>query len=102
MHLLTRIQRRILVSLPVSFLIRKSKKILLPGFQGIPLFDVIRFFFLQAKKNRVYRKGLGHCVQLYYDHSTGGNFSFYPVALPAYFKRFYQPAVPADKRYSTG
>lgn len=50
MHLLTRIQRRILVSLPVSFLIRKSKKILLPGFQGIPLFDVIRFFFLQAKK----------------------------------------------------
>ena len=35
---------------PVSFLIRKSKKIFLPGFQGIPLFDVIRFFFLQAKK----------------------------------------------------
>jgi membrane protein len=50
MHLLTRIRRRILVSPPVSFLIRKSKKILLPGFQGIPLFDVIRFFFLQAKK----------------------------------------------------
>jgi len=50
MHLLTRIRRRILVSLPVSFLIRKSKKIFLPGFQGIPLFDVIRFFFLQAKK----------------------------------------------------
>jgi membrane protein len=34
----------------VSFLIRKSKKVLLPGFQGIPLFDVIRFFYLQAKK----------------------------------------------------
>jgi len=50
MHWLTRIQRRILVSPPVSFLIRKSKKIYLPGFQGIPLFDVIRFFFLQAKK----------------------------------------------------
>lgn len=49
-HLLTRIKRRILVSKPVSFLIRKSKKILLPGFQGIPLFDVIRFFFLQAKR----------------------------------------------------
>jgi membrane protein len=38
------------VSPPVSFLIRKSKRIILPGFQGIPLFDVIRFFFLQAKK----------------------------------------------------
>ncbi|MFI5128461.1 MAG: YihY/virulence factor BrkB family protein [Chitinophagales bacterium] len=50
MHWLTRIRRRILVSPPVSFLIRKSKKIFLPGFQGIPLFDVIRFFFLQAKK----------------------------------------------------
>jgi membrane protein len=50
MHWLTRIKRRFLVSPPVAFLIRKSKKIYLPGFQGIPLFDVIRFFFLQAKK----------------------------------------------------
>lgn len=50
MHLLTRIKRKFLVSLPVSFLIRKSKKIYLPGFQGIPLFDVIRFFFQQARK----------------------------------------------------
>lgn len=50
LHFLTRIRRRILVSLPVSFLVRKSKRIFLPGFQGIPLFDVIRFFFLQAKK----------------------------------------------------
>lgn|SRR5687767_10303053 len=50
MHLLTQIKRRFLVSAPVSFLIRKSKKILLPGFQGIPLFDVVRFFFLQAQK----------------------------------------------------
>jgi membrane protein len=49
-HLLTHLQRRMLLLPPVSFLIRKSKKILLPGFQGIPLFDVIRFFFLQAKK----------------------------------------------------
>ena len=49
-HLLTRIKRKILVSPPVSFLIRKSKKIFIPGFQGIPLFDVIRFLFLQAKR----------------------------------------------------
>jgi len=49
-HWLTRIKRTILVSPPVSFLIRKSKKIFLPGFRGIPLFDVIRFFFLQAQK----------------------------------------------------
>lgn len=50
MHLLTQIKRRILVSPPVSFLIRKSKRIILPGFNGIPLFDVIRFFFNQARK----------------------------------------------------
>lgn len=50
MHWLTRLKRRFLVSTPVKFLVRKSKKILLPGFQGIPLFDVIRFFFLQANK----------------------------------------------------
>ena len=50
MHWLTQLHRRFLVSPPVSFLIRKSKKIFLPGFQGIPLFDVIRFFFLQAGK----------------------------------------------------
>lgn len=50
MHLLTRLKRRLLVSAPVKFLIRKSKKISLPGFQGIPLFDVISFFFLQAGK----------------------------------------------------
>lgn len=51
MHLLTQIKRRILVSAPVSFLIRRSKKVLLPGFHRIPLFDVIRFFFQQAQKS---------------------------------------------------
>lgn len=51
MHFLTQIQRRILVSAPVSFVIRRSKKIYLPGFQRIPLFDVVRFFFQQARKS---------------------------------------------------
>lgn len=51
MHLLTQIKRRILVSGPVSFIIRKSKKIFLPGFQRLPLFDVVRFFFQQARKS---------------------------------------------------
>lgn len=51
MHLLTRIKRRLLVSPPASFVIRKSKKIFLPGFQKIPLFDVVRFFFQQAQRS---------------------------------------------------
>jgi len=50
MHLLTQLERRFITSAPVKFLIRKSKKILLPGFQGIPLFDVSRFFISQAGK----------------------------------------------------
>lgn len=49
-RLLTIARRRFLLFPPVSYVIRKSKRILLPGFQGIPLFDVIKFFFLQAKK----------------------------------------------------
>jgi membrane protein len=51
MHLLTRIKRKLLVSPPVSFVIRKSKKVHLPGFQKIPLFDVVRFFFEQAQRS---------------------------------------------------
>ena len=50
MHLWTQLERRFITSAPVKFVIRKSKKIYLPGFQGIPLFDVTRFFILQALK----------------------------------------------------
>lgn len=50
MHLLTQIKRAILTSVPVKFVIRKSKKIFLPGFHGIPLFDVVNFFIIQIRK----------------------------------------------------
>ena len=50
MHLLTQIRRRFITSFPVKLVIRKSKDIILPGFSGIPLFDVIRFFFIQIQK----------------------------------------------------
>jgi len=50
MHLLTQIRRKFITSFPVKFVIRKSKNILLPGFNGIPLFDVVRFFFIQIQK----------------------------------------------------
>lgn len=51
MHLLTQIRRRLLVLPPVKLVIRKSKKIYLPGFQRIPLFDVVGFFFQQAQRS---------------------------------------------------
>lgn len=50
MHLLTQIRRKFITSFPVKFVIRKSKNIIPPGFNGIPLFDVIRFFFLQIQQ----------------------------------------------------
>lgn len=47
---MTNLERVILTSKPVAFLIRKSKEIVIPGFQGLPLFDVVRFFFIQINK----------------------------------------------------
>lgn len=42
---------RIVLNLPViRFLIAKSKKIVLPGFDGLPLYDVIAFFIDEVKK----------------------------------------------------
>jgi membrane protein len=34
----------------MKWLIEKSKKILLPGFRGVPLYDVLRFFYHQVRK----------------------------------------------------
>ena len=36
---------------PVKFLIRKSKRIHIWGFRGIPLYDVVRFFFQQVRRS---------------------------------------------------
>lgn len=37
--------QRIIFNLhPINFLIEKSKKLILPGFEGAPLYDVLRFF----------------------------------------------------------
>jgi membrane protein len=43
-------QRIILNTSPVQYVIAKSKKIILPGFDGLPLYDVIIFFLAQVKK----------------------------------------------------
>lgn len=47
---MTKLERIIRDSLPVRFVIRRSKKIVLPGFQGVPLYDVARFFVQQVQK----------------------------------------------------
>ena len=45
-----KIQRIILESWPIKPLIDWSKKIVLPGFEGIPLYDVIVFFLKQTRQ----------------------------------------------------
>ncbi len=44
-----KIQRILITSMPVAFLIRKSKTLLLPGFEGLPLYDVLDFLWKQIK-----------------------------------------------------
>ncbi len=50
MPLLTKIKRSFVLFAPVAWLIRKSKHLVLPGFKGIPLYDVAGFFFAQARR----------------------------------------------------
>jgi membrane protein len=47
---MTKLERKIYNSAPFRFLEAKSKKIILPGFHGVPLFEVITFFASQVKK----------------------------------------------------
>ena len=44
-----KIERLILTKTPVAFVLRKSKRWYLPGFEGVPLYDVLHFFFKQIK-----------------------------------------------------
>jgi len=49
MPLLTNIEKWIASTAPAKFIVEKSKQLSLPGFRGIPLFDVIKFFIGQVK-----------------------------------------------------
>ena len=48
--MLKKIKNKITTSGPANYIINKTKATSLPGFMGIPLFDVIVFFFGQVKK----------------------------------------------------
>lgn len=45
-----KLERKIYNSRPVRWVVKKSKKIILPGFEGIPLYEVAIFFNGQVKK----------------------------------------------------
>lgn len=46
---MTKLERKIITSLPIAFVLNKSKHWYLPGFEGVPLYDVVRFFYRQVK-----------------------------------------------------
>jgi len=46
---LLKITRILVTKTPLAFLIKKSKEWKLPGFEGMPLYDVIKFLFRQLK-----------------------------------------------------
>ena len=45
-----KLQRIILEAPPIKTIISWSKQLVLPGFEGIPLYDVLHFFFQQTQK----------------------------------------------------
>lgn len=47
--MIKKISHKIATSAPASYVVNKSKKKSLPGFNGIPLYDVVKFFFSQVK-----------------------------------------------------
>jgi membrane protein len=46
---LTKFERILITKTPIAFFANRSKRIYPPGFDGVPLYDVIRFFYKQIK-----------------------------------------------------
>lgn len=51
-----KIQRIILTKGPIGFLLNRSKHWYLPGFEGVPLYDVLRFFYQQLKTHGLFER----------------------------------------------
>lgn len=47
---MTKFVRILVTKTPLGFILRKSMHWHLPGFEGVPLYDVIKFFYRQVKK----------------------------------------------------
>jgi len=45
----TKLERIIITKTPIGFFLKKSKNLYLPGFEGVPLFDVMNFFRKQVQ-----------------------------------------------------
>lgn len=87
---MTKLERIIVNTRLATFVINKSKHTTLPGFEGLPLYDVVRFFFRQIKK-----VGLN-------ERAAGISFNF-AMAIPAatIFLCTLVPYLPISKQFLT-
>ena len=46
---MNKLERIIITKTPIAFILRKSMHWYLPGFEGVPLYDVVKFFYKQVK-----------------------------------------------------
>jgi membrane protein len=46
---MTKLERILITQTPLAFVLRKTKYLHLPGFEGVPLYDVLKFFYKQLK-----------------------------------------------------
>lgn len=46
---MTKLERIVITRTPLAFVLRKSKHWYLPGFEGVPLYDALKFFYKQLK-----------------------------------------------------
>ena len=86
---MTKFQRIIEESPPATFIASKSKRIVLPGFYGVPLFDAYHFFISELKKS-----GL---------NARAKSISFdFAMAIPAVFICIFTiiPYMPISKQFA--
>ena len=86
---MTKLERIIVQSPPATFITGKSKRIVLPGFYGVPLYDAFNFFIAELKKS-----GL---------NARAKSISFdFAMAIPAVFICIFTviPYLPISKQFT--
>ena len=86
---MTKIERIVRSSAPVVFLRNVSKRMLLPGFCGVPLYDVYQFFSAELKKSSINTRA----KSIAYD---------FAMAIPAVLICLFTliPYMPASKKFT--
>lgn len=87
---MTKFERLIRTSLPVVFLRNLSKRIVPPGFSGVPLYDVYQFFSAELKKSSINTRA----KSIAYD---------FAMAIPAVLICLFTliPYMPASKKFAS-